>query len=486
MFRRCVTCIALMAACGQAPRQDAANGTDSAGPSSETSAGSAAPDGTTGPRLDIGSGVSAADEGGACPGVNGDALLKGTVLAPNGELPISGAAVYVTQTEPAPIPSLVYCLDCVELTCDDPYAITEPDGSFTLNTRAGSGYLVVQKAQFRRVTPIEVVVGETQLTPELTTLPGQHDPAQGLTIPRIALAYGDTDRLENALAKFGLGEIMVSGFQEELAPGTEPFDVWDNAAEHDFPGSLGTFEQLVSSPELLEQYQIIFVPCTMQAGQYPAVLDDPTAVANIRDWVAKGGKWYVTDWSGEAIDRVFPQYQTFWKRRDSATIPQWQGVDWLDLGTYHPLASVLDPGLLAWLEALPPELGDINPINDPALDPLPTLSMLPMLQTIFAYSGIRETPPVLVDDGMGGTVDVGHKVWIEAEGSADWGTPPIGQMHPVTISAEYGCGRILFTAYHTVDGRQYIGLTPQELVLMYLVLEIGVCQTPYEPPPPEG
>jgi hypothetical protein len=29
----------------------------------------------------------------------------------------------------------------------------------------------------------------------------------------------------------------------------------------------------------------------------------------------------------------------------------------------------------------------------------------------------------------------------------------------------------------------YIGLTPQELVLLYLILEIGVCQTPYLPPP---
>ncbi|MCA9682099.1 MAG: hypothetical protein KC457_07870, partial [Myxococcales bacterium] len=57
--------------------------------------------------------------------------------------------------------------------------------------------------------------------------------------------------------------------------------------------------------------------------------------------------------------------------------------------------------------------------------------------------------------------------------------------NPLTISAEYGCGKLMFTTYHMAEGSDtYIGLTPQELVLLYLILEIGVCQVPYEPPPP--
>jgi hypothetical protein len=40
----------------------------------------------------------------------------------------------------------------------------------------------------------------------------------------------------------------------------------------------------------------------------------------------------------------------------------------------------------------------------------------------------------------------------------------------------------MFTAYHTAEGGHYIGLTPQELVLMYLILDIGVCQEPYDVP----
>jgi hypothetical protein len=52
-------------------------------------------------------------------------------------------------------------------------------------------------------------------------------------------------------------------------------------------------------------------------------------------------------------------------------------------------------------------------------------------------------------------------------------------MHPFTISFQYGCGRILFTTYHTVgttgSGR-HPGLYEQELTLFYLIMEIGVCQ----------
>ncbi|MCA9695845.1 MAG: hypothetical protein KC636_40080, partial [Myxococcales bacterium] len=84
--------------------------------------------------------------------------------------------------------------------------------------------------------------------------------------------------------------------------------------------------------------------------------------------------------------------------------------------------------------------------------------------------------------GMGGQVDVGHKTWIEGWGSETWGVPPPDGKYPLTVTGEYGCGRILFTAYHTVEGSSYTGLTPQELVLMYLILEIGVCQVPFDPP----
>lgn len=442
--------------------------------------------GSGGVKLDVGPGdTDGGGDDGGCPPIDGDATLTGTVFAPNQTLPISGALVYVSDAEPDPIPQTVYCAECVELTCDTPWTFTEPDGSFELEVHSGTQHVVVQKGQFMRVTELDVAAGTTPLGPDVTSLPDHNHPGGGLFVPRIAVAIGDHDRIEDDLAKLGLAQTMIQGYEESTVDGTEQFELWDNSPQVDHPASKGSFAQLVQNYALMEPYHVIFVPCTQQAGEYPAVLDDPQVIDNIRRWVAAGGKWYVSDWSAEAMWKPFAQYQEFWRRRDG-TPDVWQGDESTDLGRYDPMSTVLDPDLLAWLEALPSPFQDINPLNDPAGDPFPTLADLPDLQAIYAYSGVKDVPPVLVDDGMGGMVDVGHKVWIEGEGSETWGAPPPGTMHPLTITAEYGCGRIMFTAYHTVERGDYVGLSPQELVLMYLILEIGVCQTPYEPPPPEG
>ncbi|MCA9717881.1 MAG: hypothetical protein KC468_24630 [Myxococcales bacterium] len=433
----------------------------------------------TGTIYDVGTPATGGETDGCNP--MGDAVLTGIVHAPNGELPISGALVYVTQTQPT-IPQTVYCSECVDLPCGTPHTFTGPDGSFTLGVPPGPHELVVRKGQFMRVTPIDAAPGDNPLTAALTDLPGHNSPQTAEYIPRVALALGDHDRLENGLAKLGLGDTVIDGFEEELAAGSEQFDVWDNSPGRDFPGAKGPFELLLSSYELMEQYHIIFVPCTMQAGEYPAIFDDPVARENVQNWVANGGKLYVADWSNELLSIAFPQYQTFWQRKDSETVAQWQDDPTADLGHYDPLGTVLDPDLEAWLDALPPALKDINPLNDPQGTQYPVVDSLPELQTVYAYSGVREVHPVLVDDGMGGQVDVGHKVWIEGWGSETWGVPPPSEQHPLTVTGEYGCGRVLFTAYHTVEGGGYVGLTPQELVLMYLILEIGLCQVPFNPP----
>jgi hypothetical protein len=482
MVRRiAVVSLSLVGAC----RGDGGAGDGSStGVSTSTEEGS----GDDGIRYDVADTDSHTDDSGTdpCDPPGGDAGMAGTVFAPDGALPISGALVWVSPEPPEPIPQTVYCLECVELECGTNWVETEPDGSFAFSAEPGHYWLSVQKGQFRRVTEIDLAAGDNPLGASLTTLPAVNDPPQGLNIPRIALVYGQHDRLENALAKLGLGETEVDGYDESLMFGTEPFDLWDNHPDTDPPGSKGSVTQLLGNYALMEQYHVIFLPCSLQAGEYPAVLDDPQAIANIRQWVAAGGKWYVADWSNEALIEPFPQYQELYRRADSTTVEQWQGDMSTDLGRYDPVGTVLDDDLLAWLSALPPDFKDINPVNDPQQEMLPTLGDLPTVQTMYVYSGIKDVPSVFADDGMGGKVDVGHKVWIEGEGSETWGVPPIDEQHPLAISAEYGCGRIMFTVYHTVEGREYIGLTPQELVLMYLILEIGVCQTPYEPPPPEG
>jgi hypothetical protein len=434
------------------------------GPASEGSSGAASSD-----EGSSGIASSSSDEGGSsessgttgeamvtCPPGPADTVLTGTVWAPNGEIPVSGALVYTSQNMPDGIPQHVYCSECAQLECDDEVVFTDVDGTFTLGTNAAeANWLVVQKGQFMRISPLNLAAGNVALPDALTTLPDHNDPANGVYIPRIAVANGTFDRLEDALGKLGLGDTLIQNFEERLVPGTEPFHLWDNGLDPANDGFLsqGTFDQLVSNPAELANYHIIFVPCS--GDEYVSSLTAAN-IQNIRDWVDAGGRWYVADWANEWMGQVFPEYQTF----------QGGNFGGGDLGVYDSLADVLDPDMLAWLEALPDGLKDINPLND---ESHPTLFELPLLQTVDNWSAIIATPPVLVDDGMGGQIDVGHKIWLEGDGAG------VG-VHPLTVSGQYGCGRIQFTSYHTAEFFDYVGLSPQELVLVYTILEIGVCQ----------
>jgi len=394
-----------------------------------------------------------------CPPAADDATITGTVFAPNGVIPVSGALVYTSQDIPAGIPQGVYCAECEELQCDDVATLTGIDGTFTLDTNAAqANYLVVQKGQFMVVTPLALAPGANPIDDAFTTLPNNNDPANGRYIPLIAVGDGTYDRLEDALGKFGLGDTMIANFEERLVPGTESFDLWDNGRDPTTDGfiSQGTFDELVSDPNLLAQYHVIFVPCS--TDDFVDSLT-PANVANIRDWVAAGGRWYVADWANEWMGQVFPEYQEF----------EGGNLGGGDLGSYDSLADVLDDDMLDWLEALPAVLGDINPLND---EPHPTLGDLPQLQTVDNWSAIIATPPVLVDDGEGGQLDIGHKVWLQGDGLG------LG-VHPLTVTGQHGCGKIQFTSYHTAEFFDYVGLSPQELVLIYTILEIGVCQQSY-------
>ena len=51
---------------------------------------------------------------------------------------------------------------------------------------------------------------------------------------------------------------------------------------------------------------------------------------------------------------------------------------------------------------------------------------------------------------------------------------------PLTVTYEpAGCGRVLFSTYHTTD-ELHPGLVPQERILLYVIMEIGICMDPKE------
>ena len=58
-------------------------------------------------------------------------------------------------------------------------------------------------------------------------------------------------------------------------------------------------------------------------------------------------------------------------------------------------------------------------------------------------------------------------------------TPGFRFIYPMTLGFPYGCGRVLYTTYHTVGEMSgpHAGLEVQERILVYLIMEIGVCQS---------
>jgi hypothetical protein len=393
------------------------------------------------------------------PNGDEDATLTGTVHAPNGTVPVSGALVYVSDTMPTPPQDGVYCEQCVEFVCDSTEGtITGPDGSFSLDAHSGTGrYLVIQKGQFMRVTELDVAAGTTAMPQADTDLPGSWNPNGGEWIPRIAVAYGSYDRIEDALGKLGLGDTMIASQEESLVIGTQNFDFWDNGSSPGAGASNGAFGNLLDNPSAMAQYHIIFIPCSSDATNLTA-----SRIQNIRDWVEAGGRWYASDWSGEMIRDVFPEYQNFYEDSFGS----------LDGGSYDSGSTTPDTGLLDWLGALPDALKDINPLND---ETHPTLFGLPNIPTVDNFSGVQPNlPTILVDDGEGGQVNTGHRVWLEGNGSNS--DIPSGTVHPLAITAQFGCGKLQFTSFQAAEFFDYVGLSPQELVLMYTILEIGVCQ----------
>jgi hypothetical protein len=53
----------------------------------------------------------------------------------------------------------------------------------------------------------------------------------------------------------------------------------------------------------------------------------------------------------------------------------------------------------------------------------------------------------------------------------------------MAISGQWGCGRMMYSTFEN-SSVAHQGLNPQELILLYMILEISVCHESTPPPPP--
>ncbi len=352
--------------------------------------------------------------------------LTGKVLMPEGTIPVSDALVYLTSSVPDAIPQNAYCDKCVAL---DSYAFTysKPDGTYELPAyKTGDQYLVVQKGQFRRYRTITVAEGKQDVPTGRTTLPGKNNAQLGDSIPKMLVWPGQWDHVERSLKKLGVEEF------EMFQPG---FDLSAYAKKtKEFPN-----------------YHMIFFPCagSVQLDQTPkcSVTVEPTVLAAAKDFVGKGGKLYVTDWSYEYVRQGWPGAVN-WQGESQ----QW-GSACDSTGASGP-ATWQDASLNAWMTAIGEGSASVQG----------------------AWTTLKGVNAVSVVDENGNTVTQTPKVWVSAAG------------HPTTVSFQDRCGRVLYSTYHTEGTDSAIGgsatLLAQEKALLHVLLEVGVCVGPKPVPPP--
>ena len=379
------------------------------------------PAGPTGSSGDLGS-------SGAMPGTpTGIGVLEGTVLAPEGTVPISNALVYLAPSMPAPLADGVFCDKCVELPAGTPYAYSKADGTFKLPVyTAGAQVLVVQKGHFRRARSIVAAAGSNPVAGNLSTLPGAPDVANGDEIPKIGVAYGGFDKIELSLKKLG-----VTSFDRY---GKDPFN-----DPKGLPAPVGQQMELIDSPQKLAQYHIVLLPCAL--GGLSCGAPTGTQKDNLRNYVSAGGKLYVTDYSYEFVNQTWPGFIT-WKDKDGNDTNKNSAWGSACVGTAHDGAGTAnDPGLSSWLGAI----GDTS------------------FTLQGSWTSISKVTPQPGTDVDGKPVTVTPKVWMTNSVAG-----------PATVSFDQQCGRVLYSTYHA-EGDVDSALLAQEKALLFILLEVGVC-----------
>ncbi|MEN6357929.1 MAG: hypothetical protein ABFD83_12705 [Armatimonadota bacterium] len=388
--------------------------------------------------------------------------MKGCVYAPNGETTVEGAVVYVPGTSGAksrgaatPEPAIVS-------------TTSGADGSFTLTgVPAGSQTLKIAKGSWIKAFNINVAADKETMAPSAdTTLP--IDDSGDSKVLKMAVITGNWDRMQDVLAKLGMGELDTATNQLKL--GTEKFDLYDGdeslSGKTGPDGAYKTAIELLNNPAEMAKYDVIFINC----GAW--VNDDfssgSTISNNVKSYVSNGGSLYVTDLSYDVVEQTFPDAIDF-MGSDSTSAGQAEDMGAADVGDTDITcdASIQDPALKSWLAK--------------------------------NYAGALNGDGTITIRGfLGGwavmnSVPASTKTWIQGNISyGSYGSEALsaskGRSHtlrstsstrnrdsavkPLTVTFKYGSGRVLFTSYHTEEESPSPNLTPQECVLTYLVFEI--------------
>jgi hypothetical protein len=368
--------------------------------------------------------------------------LKGTVLAPNGLDPITGALVYVARGPVAPLSPGNECDLCVLETSNAwVQTHTSTNGSFSFKkVPAGDIEVVIQLGKFRRVVPVKASCGgSVELTAEQSRLP--RNETEG-NIPKVAVATGNVDFMQYVLTKLGL----------------EKYDLFEGKQTGPHP----PFDLLVNDPTKLAAYNIVLINCS-NADHDKNVLSGP-GLKNLQEFVYSGGRLFVDDLSYEFVEWPFASGIDFEPDPTGAFLesakPQepFESAEVGKPGNGVDMPVVIDatcpkPDLLDWLKQFP---GTVNPDNT-----------VPIEGWLSHWAVMHAVP-------------AGTSVWVKGVVSMYDGPtaerPLSASLDPVGPNGRR-CGRVVFNSYHTVPNKasETAPFTPQERILEYLFFKVAGC-----------
>jgi len=415
----------------------------------------------------------------ACAG-GGRTTMTGTVYDPAGKNPLSNVTVYIPNKALDPIADGPSCDPCnpvngTSLVSGQPVALTKTNtaGHFTLgmspdgDVPAGADIpLVVQVGKWRREVKIATVTAceVNTLDPGLTRLP--HDQSEG-HIPKIALTTGQLDALECLLRKVGIAD---SEFTPETGPGRVNFYAGGGGPEAYDPSLNGGAAITPARPwwdslDNLKKYDIVLHSCegsygAFDTGSEPMSTKSEAARQALQDFADMGGRVFASHWHVYWFERgpaAFKSIATFNHRT----------------GLPNPYDATIDTGTPSG-EALSEWLVNVGGSTTPGML---TIRQNASNRTVDAVAGSNISQRWIYAD----TLNPKSVAYLSATTPIPGGT----------------CGRVVFSDLHVSSGAGGTNtdqpakpfpsgcvtttLTPQELVLEYMLFDIASCVVPIVP-----
>lgn len=402
------------------------------------------------------------------PGEAETTEVNGTITAPDGNTPLAGATVYISEGGSNKVmakakgtsSSTLDAEDCEEPAEDySVFTCTEADGSFTFDVPVSSDDVLLNI--FKGIFSFEQTIDIDDADGEIgeVNMPSASESFDG----KIAVVEGSYDRMEDILAKVGFGEIETentSGYGQ-LVPGTEEFDLLSN------PSPLFEDEDGDGEKDLFN-YDIIFINCgtnesaiaSNKARSHDHIAhlkssgDAEILSAENRDalktFVEEGGVLYTTDLSYDYIEQTFPSYIDYYGSDDTPADERegWNEAQDGESGIETD-GTVLQENMESWLTNVDCFDGESCLNDDGTVHITDFLSGWAVIEGPHSEASGEVTP------------------WVE--GDVDWYSG--SGVRPLTISFEAGDGSVFYSSYHTVESEHTPNWRPQERLLQYLVFE---------------